>query len=69
MARSHSNRQAAKDFHIADFVAWNNKDFDMQRHHHAADVVVEWGGTRTQDLERGGGRSPDRSCGRFALMT
>lgn len=40
-----------KDFHIADFVAWNNKDMDMQRHYHAADVVVEWGGVRTEGVE------------------
>lgn len=40
-----------KDFHIADFVAWNNKDMDMQRHYHAANVVVEWGGVRTEGVE------------------
>lgn len=40
-----------KDLHIADFVTWNNKDMDMQRHYHAADVVVEWGGVRTEGVE------------------
>jgi hypothetical protein len=43
--------QNTKDFHIADFVAWNNKDMDMQRHYHAANVVVEWGGVRTEGIE------------------
>lgn len=49
--RFHQEIANTKDFHIADFVAWNNKDMDMQRHYHAASVVVEWGGVRTEGIE------------------
>ena len=49
--RFQQEMENTKDFHIADFVAWNNKDMDMQRHYHAANVVVEWGGVRTEGVE------------------
>ncbi|MFF3332987.1 hypothetical protein ACFYWX_26115 [Streptomyces sp. NPDC002888] len=34
-------------FHIADFVAWNNRRWDMQAYYHASDVYVEMYGKAT----------------------
>jgi SnoaL-like domain len=38
-------------FHIADFVAWNNREWEMQRRYHTEDVVVYLGGQRTEGIE------------------
>ncbi|MDX2937043.1 hypothetical protein [Streptomyces ipomoeae] len=42
-------------FHIADFVAWNNRRWDMQAYYHASDVYVdvyvEMGGAATANVE------------------
>ena len=38
-------------FHIADFVAWNNRKWDMQAYYHAADVYVEMYGQATTTVE------------------
>jgi hypothetical protein len=38
-------------FHIADFVAWNNRKWDMQAYYHASNVVVEMYGQRTTTVE------------------
>jgi hypothetical protein len=36
---------------MVDFVAWNNRKFDMQAYYHAADVYVEMGGTATSTVD------------------
>ncbi|MER5183741.1 hypothetical protein ABT009_36290 [Streptomyces sp. NPDC002896] len=38
-------------FHIADFVAWNNRKWDMQAYYHASDVYVEMYGKATTTVE------------------
>lgn len=38
-------------FHIADFVAWNNRKWDMQAYYHASDVYVEMYGKATTTIE------------------
>ena len=38
-------------FHVADFVAWNNRKWDMQAYYHAPDVVVEMYGKRTTTVD------------------
>ncbi|GHB59630.1 hypothetical protein GCM10010306_061450 [Streptomyces umbrinus] len=39
------------NFHIADFVAWNNRKWDMQAHYHASDVYVEMYGQATTTVD------------------
>ena len=39
------------NFHIADFVAWNNRKWDMQAHYHASDVYVEMYGQATYTID------------------
>jgi len=41
----------AINFHMLDFVAWNNHDVDMFRRLHTADVKVEFGGTTTNGID------------------
>ena len=41
----------ATNFHLLDFVAWNNHDVDMFRRLHTADVKVEFGGVTTNGLD------------------
>jgi len=41
----------ATNFHLLDFVAWNNHDLDMFRRLHTADVKVEMGGARTEGID------------------
>ncbi|MFF4258763.1 hypothetical protein ACFY1L_47070 [Streptomyces sp. NPDC001663] len=38
-------------FHMVDFVAWNNRKFDMQAYYHAPAVYVEMGGVATADVD------------------
>ncbi|MBO4256957.1 hypothetical protein [Streptomyces griseorubiginosus] len=38
-------------FHMVDFVAWNNRKFDMQAYYHASDVYVEMGGAATTGID------------------
>ncbi|MER6273755.1 hypothetical protein ACFY0B_25210 [Streptomyces sp. NPDC001797] len=38
-------------FHMVDFVAWNNRKFDMQAHYHATNVYVEMGGAATTTVD------------------
>jgi hypothetical protein len=38
-------------FHMVDFVAWNNRKWNMQAYYHASDVVVEMYGKRTTTVE------------------
>ena len=41
----------ATNFHMLDFVAWNNHDVDMFRRLHTADVKVEFGGVTTNGID------------------
>jgi hypothetical protein len=41
----------ATNFHLLDFVAWNNRDMDVFRRLHTADVKVQIGSTRTEGIE------------------
>ncbi|HEY7768461.1 nuclear transport factor 2 family protein [Longimicrobium sp.] len=41
----------ATNFHLLDFVAWNNRDVDMFRRLHTADVKVEFAGARTEGID------------------
>src|SRR5206468_5547136 len=41
----------ATNFHLLDFVAWNNRDMDVFRRLHTADVKVELGDTKTEGIE------------------
>ena len=41
----------ATNFHLLDFVAWNNRDEDMFRRLHAADVKVNFGGGKTEGID------------------
>ena len=41
----------ATNFHMLDFVAWNNRDVDMFRRLHTADVKVEFGGMTTNGID------------------
>ena len=41
----------ATNFHLLDFVAWNNRDTSMFRRLHTADVKVDFGGNRTEGIE------------------
>jgi hypothetical protein len=38
-------------FHLADFVAWNNRKWDMQAYYHASNVYVEMYGQATTTVE------------------
>ena len=42
----------AVNFHLLDFVAWNNRDWTMFRHLHTADVKVEMGDMKTQGIDQ-----------------
>src|SRR5205807_2123015 len=39
------------NFHLLDFVAWNNRDMDVFRRLHTADVKVELGDRKTEGIE------------------
>ena len=41
----------ATNFHLLDFVAWNNRDVDMFRRLHTADVKVEFAGMKTEGID------------------
>jgi hypothetical protein len=41
----------AVGFHILDFVAWNNRDWNVFRHYHTKDVKVVSGGQTTEGIE------------------
>ena len=41
----------ATNFHLLDFVAWNNRDVDMFRRLHTADVKVEFAGNTTEGID------------------
>ena len=41
----------ATNFHLLDFVAWNNRDVDMFRRLHTADVKVNFGGGTTEGID------------------
>ena len=41
----------ATNFHLLDFVAWNNRDTSVFRRLHTADVKVDFGGNRTEGIE------------------
>jgi hypothetical protein len=41
----------AVNFHLLDFVAWNNRDWAMFRHLHTADVKVEMAGMKTEGID------------------
>ena len=41
----------ATNFHVLDFVAWNNHDVDVFRRLHTADVKVNFGGNRTEGID------------------
>jgi hypothetical protein len=41
----------ATNFHLLDFVGWNNRDMDVFRRLHTADVKVELGDTKTEGIE------------------
>jgi len=49
--RYHEQQENCIHFHIADFVAWNNRKWDMQAHYHASDVYVEMYGKATTTVE------------------
>lgn len=38
-------------FHLADFLAWNNRKWNMQRYYHASNVIVEMYGKRTTTID------------------
>jgi hypothetical protein len=42
----------AVNFHLLDFVGWNNRDWTVFRHLHTADVKVEMGDMKTQGLDQ-----------------
>ena len=41
----------ATNFHVLDFVAWNNHDVDVFRRLHTADVKVNFGGNQTEGID------------------
>ena len=41
----------ATNFHLLDFVAWNNRDTSVFRRLHTADVKVDFGGNRTEGID------------------
>jgi len=41
----------ATNFHMLDFVAWNNRDMDMFRRLHTADVTVDFAGAVTHGID------------------
>ena len=41
----------ATNFHLLDFVAWNNRDVDMFRRLHTSDVKVEFAGNKTEGID------------------
>ena len=41
----------ATNFHLLDFVGWNNHDLDVFRHLHTADVKVDFAGSRTEGID------------------
>jgi len=41
----------ATNFHLLDFVGWNNADLDVFRHLHTADVKVEFGAMKTEGID------------------
>lgn len=41
----------ATNFHLLDFVAWNNHDLDVFRRLHTADVKVNFGGAQTEGID------------------
>jgi hypothetical protein len=41
----------ATNFHVLDFVAWNNHDLDVFRRLHTADVKVNFGGNQTAGID------------------
>ena len=41
----------ATNFHLLDFVAWNNHDVDVFRRLHTADVKVNFGGNQTEGID------------------
>jgi hypothetical protein len=41
----------ATNFHLLDFVAWNNHDLDVFRRLHTADVKVNFGGNQTEGID------------------
>ena len=41
----------ATNFHVLDFVGWNNHDLDFFRHLHTADVKVDFAGGRTEGID------------------
>jgi len=41
----------ATNFHLLDFVGWNNRDTSVFRRLHTADVKVDFGGNRTEGIE------------------
>ncbi len=44
-------QENTKNFHMVDFIGWNNRDRGVMRHYHAADVVVRMNGQRTEGVE------------------
>ena len=51
-AESSPEVRNAVNFHLLDFVAWNNRDWTMFRHLHTADVKVEMGEMKTQGIDQ-----------------
>ena len=41
----------ATNFHVLDFVAWNNQDLDVFRHLHTSDVKVNYAGYKTEGID------------------
>ena len=41
----------AVGFHVLDFVAWNNRDMDVFRRYHTADVKVDMAGQHTEGID------------------
>jgi hypothetical protein len=43
--------QNLANFDRLDFEGWNGPDWDLFRHLHSDDVIVEWAGQRTQGID------------------
>ncbi len=39
------------NFHLVDFIGWNNGDMDLMRRYHAAEVAVDMAGTHTDGID------------------
>jgi len=50
-AQADSSITDATNFHLLDFVAWNNRNIDMFRRLHTADVKVDFAGKKTEGID------------------